>query len=70
MGIAHGSYFAMLPDSACGCAVRSKLTAQQAHTTLKLKLAFHRALNAQSEPVRAEGRVLTIGPPRGIRRCQ
>ncbi|WP_158881874.1 PaaI family thioesterase [Rhodanobacter sp. L36] len=61
MGIVHGGYFASLLDSACGCAVHSKLTAQQAYTTLELKIAFHKALTADTGRVRAEGSVLTIG---------
>ncbi len=61
MGIVHGGYFATLLDSACGCAVHSKLSAQQAYTTLELKIAFHKAMTAQTGRVRAEGRVVTIG---------
>jgi uncharacterized protein (TIGR00369 family) len=61
MGIVHGGYFATLLDSACGCAVHSKLSAQQAYTTLELKVAFHKAMTAKTGRVRAEGRVLTFG---------
>ncbi|WP_221444339.1 PaaI family thioesterase [Rhodanobacter sp. MP7CTX1] len=61
MGIVHGGYFATLLDSACGCAVHSKLTAQQAYTTLELKIAFHKTVTAQTGRVRAEGAVITIG---------
>jgi len=61
MGIVHGGYFATLLDSACGCAVHSKLSAQQAYTTLELKIAFHKAMTVQTGRVRAEGRVVTIG---------
>lgn len=61
MGIVHGGYFSTLLDSACGCAVHSKLSAQQAYTTLELKVAFHKAMTAQTGRVRAEGRVVTIG---------
>jgi uncharacterized protein (TIGR00369 family) len=61
MGIVHGGYFATLLDSACGCAVHSRLTAQQAYTTLELKVAFHKAMTAQTGHVRAEGRVVTMG---------
>ena len=61
MGIVHGGYFATLLDSACGCAAHSKLSAQQAYTTLELKIAFHKAMTAQTGRVRAEGRVVTIG---------
>jgi uncharacterized protein (TIGR00369 family) len=61
MGIVHGGYFATLLDSACGCAVHSKLTAQQAYTTLELKVAFHKTVTAQTGRIRAEGVVITIG---------
>lgn len=61
MGIVHGGYFATLLDSACGCAVHASLTAEQAYTTLELKVAFHKAMTAQTGRVRAEGRVITIG---------
>ena len=61
MGIVHGGYFATLLDSACGCAVHSKLTAQQAYTTLELKVAFHKPMTADTGRVRAEGRVISFG---------
>lgn len=61
MGIVHGGYFATLLDSACGCAVHTKLNPQQAYTTLELKVAFHKPMSAQTGPVRAEGKVLTFG---------
>lgn len=61
MGIVHGGYFATLLDSACGCAVHSKLTASQAYTSLELKVAFHKAMTHETGRVRAEGRVRSIG---------
>lgn len=61
MGIVHGGYFATLLDSACGCAVHTRLTAQQGYTSLELKTAFHKAMTGETGRVRAEGRVLTIG---------
>ena len=61
IGTVHGGYAATLLDSACGCAVHSKLSAAQAYTTLELKVAYHRAMTAETGPVRAEGRVTTIG---------
>jgi len=42
-------------------AVHSRLSAQQGYTTLELNVAYHRALSDTSGPVRAEGRVLSIG---------
>ena len=61
MGVVHGGYFATLLDSACGCAVHSRLSAQQAYTSLELKVAFHKAMTRDTGRVRAEGRVRSIG---------
>lgn len=61
MGMVHGGYFATLLDSALGCAVHSRLTAQQAYTTLELKFAFHKVLTAQTGRGRAGGRVISMG---------
>ncbi|MDR3447837.1 MULTISPECIES: PaaI family thioesterase [unclassified Dyella] len=61
MGIVHGGYFATLLDSACGCAVHSRLTAQQAYTSLELKVAFHKAMTRDTGRIRAEGHVRSIG---------
>ena len=57
----HGGYAATLLDTAMGCAVHSRMTAGQGYTTLELKVAYHRALKETSGPVRAEGRVISIG---------
>jgi uncharacterized protein (TIGR00369 family) len=38
----HGGYSATLLDSACGCAVHSRLSVSQAYTTLELKVAYHK----------------------------
>ncbi|WP_322041856.1 PaaI family thioesterase [Paraburkholderia sp. J67] len=61
IGTVHGGYAATLLDSACGCAAHSRLAANQGYTTLELKVAYHRAMTASTGPVRAEGRVLSIG---------
>jgi uncharacterized protein (TIGR00369 family) len=61
IGTVHGGYAAALLDSACGCAVHSKLAAGQAYTTLELKIAYHRAMTADTGQVRAEGTVLSFG---------
>lgn len=61
IGSVHGGYAATLLDSACGCAVHSKLTAEQGYTTLELKVAYHRAITAKTGRVRASGRVVSIG---------
>ncbi|MDC8014555.1 PaaI family thioesterase [Tahibacter soli] len=61
IGTVHGGYAATLLDSACGCAVHSKLTATQAYTTLELKIAYHKAILADTGLLRAEGRIVSIG---------
>lgn len=61
IGMVHGGFAATMLDSACGCAVHSKLTADQAYTTLELKVAYHRAMTVDTGTVRAIGTVMTIG---------
>jgi uncharacterized protein (TIGR00369 family) len=61
MGIAHGGYAAALLDSACGIAVLSTLAEGQKFSTLELKVAYHKAIDTQTGPIRAEGSVLTRG---------
>src|ERR1700748_1379557 len=61
IGMVHGGYAATLLDSACGCAVHSMLTAEQAYTTLELKVSYHKAITSDTGLVRAEGKVLSIG---------
>jgi uncharacterized protein (TIGR00369 family) len=61
IGVVHGGYAATLLDSACGYAVHSRLSELQAYTTLELKVAYHKALTAETGLVRAEGRVLSMG---------
>lgn len=61
IGTVHGGYTAALLDSACGCAVHSRLTAAQAYTALELKVAYHRPITKETGRVRAEGLVLSFG---------
>jgi len=61
IGSVHGGYAATLLDSACGCAVHSSLAAGQGYTTLELKVSYHRALSEASGPVRAEGKLVSLG---------
>jgi uncharacterized protein (TIGR00369 family) len=61
LGVVHGGYAATLLDSACGCAVHASLTANQAYTTLELKIQFHRAITVETARVRAEGKLVTLG---------
>ncbi|RFA20620.1 PaaI family thioesterase [Subtercola boreus] len=61
IGSVHGGYAATLLDSACGCAVHSLLTADQAYTTLELKVSYLRGMTSETGPVTAEGRVIKMG---------
>jgi uncharacterized protein (TIGR00369 family) len=61
IGTVHGGYAATLLDSACGCAVHSRLTAAQAYTTLELKVSYLKAITDNTGPMRCEGRVLSMG---------
>jgi uncharacterized protein (TIGR00369 family) len=61
IGIVHGGYAATLLDSACGCAVHTRLKAGQGYSTLELKVAYHKAITDQTGPMRAEGRVVSMG---------
>jgi uncharacterized protein (TIGR00369 family) len=66
IGMVHGGYAATLLDSACGCAVHSKLSATQAYSTLELKVAYHKAITKDTGLLRAEGRVLSFGRRAGF----
>lgn len=61
IGSVHGGFAATLLDSCVGCAVHSKLKPGQGYTTLELKVAYHRAMTQNTGPVRAEGKVISIG---------
>ncbi len=61
IGMVHGGYAATLLDSACGCAVHTQLSATQMYTTLELKVAYHKAITDKTGPLRAEGKVVSIG---------
>jgi uncharacterized protein (TIGR00369 family) len=61
IGTVHGGYAATLLDSACGCAVHSQLTATQAYTTLDLSVSYHKPITQATGPLRAEGRVRSLG---------
>ncbi len=61
LGVVHGGYAATLLDTACGFAVMSKLTGDQSYTTIELKVSYHKAMRASTGPVRASGRVITMG---------
>jgi uncharacterized protein (TIGR00369 family) len=61
IGTVHGGFAATLLDSALGCSIFSTLAKGEAWTTLELKINFVRALNKDTGPVRAEGRIIHRG---------
>jgi uncharacterized protein (TIGR00369 family) len=61
LGLVHGGYAATLLDSACGCAVHSRLSGEQSYVTLELKVAFHKSMTRDTGVVRAEGRIVSLG---------
>ena len=61
IGSVHGGYAATLLDSACGCAVHSRLSATQAYTTLELKVAYHKTITSDTGRLRAIGRIVSMG---------
>ena len=61
LGQVHGGYAATLLDSACGCAVHTRLAPGQGYTTLEIKVAYHRGMSADTGEVKAEGAVTHFG---------
>lgn len=61
IGSIHGGYAATLLDSACGCAVHTRLSATQAYTTLELKISYLRGMSSDTGLVRAEGTAISVG---------
>ena len=61
IGAVHGGYAATLLDSACGCAVHSRLKPSHAFTTLELKVAYHKRVTKDIGLLRAEGTLLSFG---------
>jgi uncharacterized protein (TIGR00369 family) len=61
IGMVHGGYAATLLDSACGCAVHTRLGPGEGYSTLELKVAYHKAITDGTGEVRADGRVVSLG---------
>jgi len=61
LGTVHGGYAATLLDSACGCAIHSRLSSEQGYTTLELKVSYHKAITKKVGLLRAEGSVVSLG---------
>lgn len=60
-GSVHGGYAATLLDTAVGCAIHSMLPAGKGYTTLELKVNYIRGMSESTGPVRAEGKVISVG---------
>ncbi|CAO5191714.1 PaaI family thioesterase [Frankia sp. AiPs1] len=61
LGTVHGGVFATLLDSACGCAVHTRLPAGVFYTSLDLSLKFLRPVTIDTGPVTAQATVTHLG---------
>ena len=61
LGTVHGGVFAILLDSACGCAVHTLLPAGVFYTSLDLSVKFLRPVTVDTGPITAEGTVVHLG---------
>ena len=66
LGVVHGGYAATLLDSCVGCAIQTMLPAGKGYTTLELKVNDIRAMTDKTGPVRAEGKVISVGNQAGV----
>jgi uncharacterized protein (TIGR00369 family) len=57
----HGGVFATMLDSACGCAVHTKLPRGVFYTSLDLSVKFLRPVTVATGPIKAEGSVVHLG---------
>jgi uncharacterized protein (TIGR00369 family) len=61
IGSVHGGVLAALVDSACGCAVHTRLPPGHHYTSLDLSLKFLRPVSIETGPVSAQGTVVHLG---------
>ena len=61
IGSVHGGFAATLLDSCMGCAIHAMLPAGVGYTTLEIKINFLRPMLENTGPVRAEGKVISVG---------
>jgi uncharacterized protein (TIGR00369 family) len=61
IGSVHGGVFSALLDSACGCAVHTKMPRGAFYTSLDLSVKFLRPVTVKTGPITAEGTVTHIG---------
>ena len=60
-GLVHGGLLCMLLDSACGCAVQSRLPASVAISSIEIKVSFLSALRSDSGELEILGKALRVG---------
>ncbi|MER7839094.1 PaaI family thioesterase [Streptomyces sp. NPDC096040] len=70
IGSVHGGIFAVLLDSAAGCAVQSTLPQGIAYTSLDLTVKFLRRMTVETGTVRAIGTVLSKGRKTALAQAQ
>ena len=61
LGTVHGGVFATMLDSACGCAVHTKLPRGVFYTSLDLSVKFLRPVTVSTGPITAEGTIVHFG---------
>ena len=61
IGTVHGGWAASILDSAMGLSCLSNLDAEQAHTTVDIRINYLRPLTLETGEVQAEGRVIQGG---------
>jgi uncharacterized protein (TIGR00369 family) len=61
LGTVHGGVFATMLDSACGCAVHTKLPRGVFYTSLDLSVKFLRPVTVATGPINAVGTVVQLG---------
>ena len=61
IGSVHGGFAATLLDSCMSCAVHTMLPAGVGYTTLEIKVNFLRTMLENTGPIRAEGKVISVG---------
>jgi uncharacterized protein (TIGR00369 family) len=61
LGSVHGGWALTLIDSAAGCAVHSRLSAEIGYTTVETKANMTRAIGPNDGTVRCEGQVVSFG---------
>jgi uncharacterized protein (TIGR00369 family) len=61
IGSVHGGVYAVMCDSACGCAVHSMLPKGAYYTSQDLSVKFLRAITESTGPLQCEGTVIHLG---------